>query len=171
MSSPRIVPRKEYSLIFVRRRTQCGEKEVLLGVKLRGFGEGKLNGYGGKRDAGESMLSCAVRELKEESGLSIGPNSLDHVASLEFHMSSLLLMSVEVFLCDYAACSGVEIETDEMKPRWTLESELPALFQQKLTWPDDEFWLPRTLAGERLSGRFKYRDDADIESYTIWSIE
>ncbi|KAJ1429629.1 hypothetical protein B484DRAFT_396306, partial [Ochromonadaceae sp. CCMP2298] len=45
---------KDYSLIFCRRERQ-GVREVLLGMKKRGFGAGKWNGFGGKMDPGESM--------------------------------------------------------------------------------------------------------------------
>ena len=33
-------------------------------MKKRGFGAGKYNGFGGKLDKGETMASCAARELQ-----------------------------------------------------------------------------------------------------------
>lgn len=41
--------------------------KVLLGRKKRGFGVSKWNGFGGKIEAGETFLQCAVRELREET--------------------------------------------------------------------------------------------------------
>ncbi len=42
---------KHYSLVFVRRMGPAsGRKELLLGMKKRGFGTGKWNGYGGKQE-------------------------------------------------------------------------------------------------------------------------
>ncbi len=39
--------------------------------KKNDFHEGKWNGLGGKFDAGESPEDCVIREIKEESGLTI----------------------------------------------------------------------------------------------------
>ena len=55
--------RKVLTLVFLRR-----EGEVLLGMKKRGFGEGKWNGFGGKVEAGETIVEAAAREVKEECG-------------------------------------------------------------------------------------------------------
>jgi hypothetical protein len=42
---------------------------VLLGLKKRGFGAGKWNGFGGKVEQGESIRTAAIREMKEEAGI------------------------------------------------------------------------------------------------------
>ena len=44
-------------------------QEILLGMKKRGFGVGKWNGFGGKVDPKESIYEGALRELKEEAGI------------------------------------------------------------------------------------------------------
>lgn len=48
--------RKMFSLVFIRKTT-----EVLLGLKKRGFGEGKWNGFGGKVEQGETIVQGATR--------------------------------------------------------------------------------------------------------------
>jgi hypothetical protein len=48
-----------YTLVFVR---QPGR--VLLGMKKRGFGQGKWNGFGGKVEPNEEVTTAAVRELR-----------------------------------------------------------------------------------------------------------
>ena len=79
-------------------------------------------------------------------------------------------MLVEVFQCWHF--EGTAIETDEMKPQWTLESELPAIFRAMQTWADDELWLPQVLAGARLCGRFEYASDNEtVVSYSLFPIE
>ena len=60
---------KSYTLIFCRRETPSGFNEILLGMKKRGFGTGKWNGFGGKIENGESAEQGAIRELEEESSL------------------------------------------------------------------------------------------------------
>ena len=44
-------------------------EKILLGMKKRGMGQGKWNGFGGKLKVGETVVQCALRELEEESGL------------------------------------------------------------------------------------------------------
>ncbi len=47
------------------------EDKILLSMKKRGFGSGKWNGYGGKLLEGEALLDGLIREIEEESGLSV----------------------------------------------------------------------------------------------------
>lgn len=61
---------KRLTLLFVRRTNpDTGAKEVLLGMKKRGFGQGKWNGFGGKVEPGETVAAAALRELQEEACL------------------------------------------------------------------------------------------------------
>jgi len=166
MENVKELPHKAYSLVFCRK-IEGGAKQILLGMKKRGFGEGKLTGYGGKKELGESMKECGARELQEECGLVA--TDLEHCASLEFKMPALLML-VEVFQCWHF--EGTVIETEEMKPQWTLESELPAIFRAMQTWADDELWLPQVLAGARLCGRFEYASDNEtVVSYSLFPID
>ena len=52
-------------------------KRVLMGMKKRGFGAGKYNGFGGKVEAGETIEEAVIRELWEESGVNTYPESID----------------------------------------------------------------------------------------------
>ena len=65
------IPKKLLTLVFLRE----GEK-VLLGMKKRGFGEGKWNGFGGKVEAGETIIEAAAREVKEECGYIVQTHDL-----------------------------------------------------------------------------------------------
>lgn len=49
--------RKALTLTLVR----SGAGEILLGLKKRGFGEGKWNGFGGKVEPGETIPQAAAR--------------------------------------------------------------------------------------------------------------
>ncbi len=49
--------RKLLTLVLVRKEHSL----VLLGLKKRGFGVGKWNGFGGKVEPGESIIDGAVR--------------------------------------------------------------------------------------------------------------
>ena len=57
---------------------------VLLGMKKRGFGEGRWNGFGGKVQEGETIEGAAKRELLEEAGVSLG--SIERVGRLDFEL-------------------------------------------------------------------------------------
>ena len=51
--------RKALTLLFVRNNFN----EILLGLKKRGFGEGKWNGFGGKVNPTETITDAAIRYL------------------------------------------------------------------------------------------------------------
>ena len=56
--------------------------EILLIHKKRGFGQGKINGPGGKLEPGETPLECAIRETQEE--LCITPTGVEKAGELHF---------------------------------------------------------------------------------------
>ncbi|KAH8058051.1 2-hydroxy-adenosine triphosphate pyrophosphatase [Aureococcus anophagefferens] len=91
-------------------------RELLLGFKKRGLGVNKYNGFGGKFEVGETPAECALRETREECGLS--PRRLEWKAQLLFTFrDSGTVMRVHVFEAsdfDEAAL----VETDEMRPEW-----------------------------------------------------
>lgn len=75
---------KDYTLVFCRRTCDNGEKQVLLGMKKRGFGAGKWNGFGGKIENGETIEEAALRELHEEC--SVHAQQLTRRGYLVFNM-------------------------------------------------------------------------------------
>ena len=72
--------RKVLTLVFLRR-----EGEVLLGMKKRGFGEGKWNGFGGKVEAGETIVEAAAREVREECGYVVKTEDLGECHRMFIH--------------------------------------------------------------------------------------
>lgn len=137
---------KDYNLIFCRRSLPNGDRELLLGMKKRGFGVGKWNGFGGKIEEGESIEDSAKRELQEESTLIA--NSLTRIGFLVFKMlESKKMMRVHVF--ETWEFEGEPIETEEMRPKWYKESEVP--FDKM--WADDAYWFPYFLNQKKFIGR------------------
>ncbi len=129
--------------------------KILLIIKKRGLGKGKVNGPGGKIDPGETPIQAAIRECEEEVGLT--PANLSHHCDLHFIFTDGYSMRGHVFLAtDY---SGSLTETDEALPFWCNEEEIP---YEKM-WEDDLDWLPHILKGKRAIGHFIFDGDKILE--------
>jgi 8-oxo-dGTP diphosphatase len=149
-------------LCLIRRHT-AGGPEVLLGLKKSGFGAGKWVGLGGHIEDGEKPETAAAREVREESGLLVPADSLQHMASIEFRFParSSWDQTAEVFTT--SVYLGEAEESDEVAPRWFGEHELPL----NLMWDDARYWLPAVLAGERVDALVTFADDcATVASIT-----
>ena len=124
------------TLLFVLRVHQ-GRAQVLLIHKKTGHGQGRVNGPGGKLDAGESLTACARREVFEEVGLQVArPQCRAELRFVELDGSQWLGYA---FTADQF--SGQLIETPEAKPFWCDVEEIPFADM----WSDDQLWLPTIL--------------------------
>jgi 8-oxo-dGTP diphosphatase len=141
-------------LCFIRRATADGP-QVLLGLKKTGFGTGRWVGLGGHIEPGEKPAGAAAREVAEESSLIVSPGTLEHMASIGFRFPDRPSwdQSVEVYLTD--CYSGELAESDEIAPRWYPEDELPLAGM----WDDAKYWLPRVLAGQRVTATITFAAD------------
>ena len=68
--------RKVLTLVLLRE-----DNRVLLGMKKRGFGAGKWNGFGGKLEAGETVVEAAAREVREECGYDVPRSNIHQIQS------------------------------------------------------------------------------------------
>lgn len=125
--------------------------EVLLIHKKRGLGGGKINGPGGRLEAGESPLEAAVRETQEEVGMT--PLSPEPRGELSFVFTDGYGLHVYVFVD--RRFDGVPLETEEARPFWCRLDAIP----YDEMWADDRLWLPYALAGKSVSGRFIFDGD------------
>ena len=144
---------RDATLIFLLRDPP--RPELLLGMKNRGFGSGKYNGFGGKVESGETIENAAVRELSEECGITVSVSDLIQAARLEFFFPAQTDWNqvVHVFLAE--RWRGEPAETGEMTPAWFGLDAIP----YKLMWADDPYWLPLVLRGEFVEATFTFRDD------------
>ncbi|HFC76670.1 MAG TPA: 8-oxo-dGTP diphosphatase [Candidatus Moranbacteria bacterium] len=131
------------------------DEKILLGMKKRGFGMGKWNGFGGKVEEGEDIFESAQRELFEESCLKIkSKKSLVKrgVINFRFENKPKEILEVNYFSVKSGEIIGEPEETEEMFPRWFKIKEVP----YKKMWVDDKHWVPFLLAGKNFKGDFLF---------------
>ncbi|XP_046855832.1 oxidized purine nucleoside triphosphate hydrolase-like [Xenia sp. Carnegie-2017] len=134
--------------------------KILLGMKKRGFGAGRWNGFGGKVDSTETIEAGAKRELKEECNLTT--RDLKHVGILKFEfVNEPQIMEVHIFTTK--VYEGEVQESEEMRPKWFNMDEIP--FNEM--WPDDKLWFPLMLSNNMFKGYFKFEGHDKILHYTL----
>jgi 8-oxo-dGTP diphosphatase/2-hydroxy-dATP diphosphatase len=136
------------------------EGKILLGMKKRGFGEGRWNGFGGKVEEGETIIEAAIREMEEESGLIAEELKEVGVTTFQFLDTGKLL---EVHIFDVLKYRGEMIETEEMSPKWFNLDEIP--FEDM--WADDIYWIPLFLKRNKFKGHFVFKDNDKLLSHKI----
>lgn len=160
--SDQAVPVTEATLCILVREEP--PRQILLGLKKKGFGAGKYGGFGGKVEEGEAVETAAIRELEEETGLRVLPELLRYVARLEFLFPARPNWNHHVHVFLLASWLGEPEESGEMRPEWFAVDDLPF----NGMWQDGRHWLPRILSGERILGRFTFREDNEtIDSMNV----
>lgn len=148
-------PKDHATLCFVVR-----EGNILLILKKRGLGAGKINGPGGRLEPGETALQAAIRETHEELGVT--PLGLHQRGELSFQFADGYSLHCAVFLA--SDCEGVAVETDEAVPLWTPLEEIP----YERMWEDDRHWLPGMLDGKSFRARFLFDGEAMVAKEIVW---
>ncbi len=131
--------------------------QVLLWMKKRWFGINKRNGFGGKPKWPETPAETSVRELLEESWISVSADSLSQKGLLHFIFDDKPEWSqdVHVFRASY---DGDFTETDEMLPQWRDIEKIP--YQD--AWEDDPFWMPLLIDNKDFEMTFHFNNDGKI---------
>ena len=113
--------------------------------------KGKWNGLGGKLEPGESPDECVVREIREESGLSIRDPRLRGVLTFpEFKPGEdwlVFIYTASRFDGDLGSCAEGELE-------WVEDAKLMKL----PLWEGDHIFLPWLDRDRFFSGKFTYLD-------------
>jgi len=143
--------------------------KILLGYKKRGFGKDMYNGFGGKVEPGESVEAAALRELKEEAGISAKLVPCGMI--LYFSEGTDHTFQIEVFRAD--DYEGEPVETDEMRPEWfdlpdSVGQNAPIPWEKM--WADDQHWYPIVLSGRCFVGRADFEESVQqdgVKRYTL----
>ncbi len=133
--------------------------------KKNDFHEGKWNGLGGKFDAGESPEECVIREVKEESGLTIiNPILNGFIAFPNFDGKN----DWHVFIFTAKNFKGKLIDSNEGNLQWIKNEELLKLN----LWDGDKIFLnwvfnktPKSTKNF-FSAKFIY-EKGKFKSYTV----
>lgn len=142
------------------------DEKILLARKKRGFGEGKLNGVGGKKQEDETIDETMVRETVEEIG--VVPKDFVKMAIVDFdEFVKGKRSDVEMHIYIASEFEGEIKESEEMCPEWFNLNEIP--YNQMFA--DDSFWLPEILKGNKMTGKFVYDESFNILSYTLKVVE
>ncbi len=149
------------TLVFLRR-----DGQVLLAMKKRGFGVNRWNGVGGKIEMGETLDQALVRESREE--IDVDPIHYEKSADIKFNeyfKGRPTIMHVHVYSC--TKWEGEPTESEEMRPKWFDVDSVP----YKDMWPDDPFWLPQVLAGDKIVANFTLDKNDKIISHEINTVK
>ena len=120
---------------------------------------GKWNGLGGKFEAGETPEECVLREIREESGLSIQNPKLCGLLMFPRFMGN----DWYVFVFTATEFSGELLAASP-------EGRLEWVDSHKLTelnlWESDHIFLPWIEAGKFFSAKFDYEADV-MQGYAV----
>jgi 8-oxo-dGTP diphosphatase/2-hydroxy-dATP diphosphatase len=137
---------------------------ILLGMKKRGFGVGRWNGFGGKVLPDETIEESLKREVEEEAGIKL--LDVQKVGFMEFEfIKNGEIIEVHVYKTE--KFTGEPTESEEMKPQWFYIDEIPFMEM----WPDDKFWMPLFLKGKKFKGKFLFGEGDTILEQELVEVE
>ncbi|PIQ11046.1 MAG: DNA mismatch repair protein MutT [Ignavibacteriales bacterium CG18_big_fil_WC_8_21_14_2_50_31_20] len=137
---------------------QKDDKTLMLyrNKKENDYHKGKWNGLGGKFELGESPEDCAIRELKEESGLDAKK------LNLKGHLTFPMFDGKDdwyVFVFTIPEFEGELIESNEGHLEWIENSELHKLN----LWEGDKHFIDWLFQDEFFSAKFNYKNGVFID--------
>lgn len=137
-----------------------GQRQVLLGEKLTGLGQGNIVGPGGKAEPGETPQQTAVREVREEVGLVISEDDLVPIATITYPFLERDWLSQRSYVFACHSFTGELAQSSELRASWWPVDGVP---YQRM-WADARLWLPRALEGSFISATFEIGLEDEVVS-------
>ena len=126
--------------------------------KANDIHEGKWNGLGGKFERGETPEECVIREIREESGLSIQNPKLCGLLMFPNFMGN----DWYVFVFTANGFTEELIDSPEGKLEWIPDEKIRELN----LWQSDHIFMPWLQAGKFFSAKFEYEGDV-MKTYQV----
>lgn len=124
--------------------------------KENDYHEGKWNGLGGKFEIGESPEDCAIREIKEEAGLTVK----------NLYMKGFITFPLfdgkddwHVFLFVIDKFEGELINSPEGELEWIDNDKLSEIN----LWEGDKIFIPWLFQDKFFSAKFNYVDGKFVD--------
>ena len=124
--------------------------------KENDYHQGKWNGLGGKFESGESPEECAIREIKEESGLNV--KSVTMKGFITFPMFDGK-EDWYVFLFVTDDFEGELIDSNEGDLAWIPNEKLMEIN----LWEGDKIFIPWLFKDKFFSAKFNYKDGEFVD--------
>ncbi len=149
--------------------------KICLGVRKKvssGLGKDLIAGIGGK--VGDSMEiqnetsdHAIDREVREEIGVKVlKKQQMGRVRFMFAHKPPDSQWNQDVTIYSITKWEGIPSETESIKPIWFDRGAIP----WERMWVDNEYWLPKILAGQRVDAIFLFNDDNKIAEYRFEEI-
>lgn len=108
-----------HTLLFATHTSISGSTQLLLGLKLRGFGAGTYNGIGGKVLPKETTLQSILREAQEEIHVPLSPQQLSFAGRVAINVDGgeNVCIALHTTQFDERQMSQVK-QSEEMQPHW-----------------------------------------------------
>ncbi len=132
--------RKDHQTLMVHRNKKANDMHL-----------GKWNGLGGKLEPGETPEECVIRELYEETGLSVRSPQLKGVLTFPGFANDEDWYAFVFIVTDF---SGELIDSPEGALAWVEDARLLDLN----LWEGDRIFIPWLDQPGFFSGKFTYRD-------------
>jgi len=120
------------------RATLCEiikDNKILLKRASRGIGKGKWNGLGGKIEKNETEMENIIREVKEESNLTI--SNIKKHGIITFYQGSKQKIFAIVHVFSTSNFKGEIKPNEEGELKWFDLKSIP----YEEMWPDDYLWF------------------------------
>ena len=134
---------------------------VLLQKKSRGFGVGKWNAPGGKKELNETIEQSTIREIKEETDLNI--SNLKNIGYHEFVWEEKEEWSTRCYIFKTNTYRGKPKDMGEGKLKWFPVNKIPL----DEMWDDDKLWTKNMLKGKFNNTRFYFDKNSKYLKHNI----
>lgn len=124
--------------------------------KENDYHEGKWNGLGGKFELGESPEDCAIREIKEEAGLTV--KNLIMKGFITFPLFDEV-DDWHVFLFVIDKFEGELIDSPEGELEWIENDKLSEIN----LWEGDKIFIPWLFEDKFFSAKFNYENGKFVD--------